>query len=195
MGMYTQLTLAVELKKDKEMLDILNKMIKMDYSELTLLSAHPLFECPRVSCIFHCGSYYFNAEPFVKLVDNEIRTTLTTCFNLKNYDDEIQKFLDWLCPYIETEGYIGTYRYEEEFEPTNIYKVDERIKIGEAFLDNFSELEITSKPFDWNDNLAKVAFEDFSNIKKDLPYYTYRRIVMALAKLEILENQGCKVKY
>ena len=42
---------------------------------------------------------------------------LTTCFNLKNYDQEIEKFLDWLCPYIQTEGYIGTYWYEEQEEP------------------------------------------------------------------------------
>lgn len=55
-------------------------------------------------------------------------------------------------------------------------------------------LEIISKPFDWNDNLSKIALEDFSMIQKDLPYCTCQTIGMALAKLELLEKQGCKVK-
>lgn len=54
--------------------------------------------------------------------------------------------------------------------------------------------EIISKPFDWNDNLSEIAQEDFSMIQKDLPYCTCQTIGMALAKLELLEKQGCKVK-
>lgn len=54
--------------------------------------------------------------------------------------------------------------------------------------------EIISKPFDWNDNLSEVAQEDFSLIQKSLPYGTASSIGMALAKLELLEKQGCKVE-
>ncbi len=53
--------------------------------------------------------------------------------------------------------------------------------------------EITAKPFDWNDNLSKEALEDFEGIQKDLPYCICQNIGMALAKLELLEKQGCKV--
>jgi hypothetical protein len=53
--------------------------------------------------------------------------------------------------------------------------------------------EIIAKPFDWNDNLSKEALEDFEGIQKDLPYCTCQNIGMALAKLELLEKQGCKV--
>ena len=53
--------------------------------------------------------------------------------------------------------------------------------------------DITAKPFDWNDNLSKEAIEDFEGIQKDLPYCTCQSIGMALAKLELLEKQGCKV--
>lgn len=53
--------------------------------------------------------------------------------------------------------------------------------------------DITAKPFDWNDNLSKEAIEDFEGIQKDLPYCTCQNIGMALAKLELLEKQGCKV--
>ena len=54
--------------------------------------------------------------------------------------------------------------------------------------------EIISEPFDWNDNFSEVAQEDFSLIQKNLSYGTASSIGMALAKLELLEKQGCKVK-
>ena len=54
--------------------------------------------------------------------------------------------------------------------------------------------EIISKPFDWNDNMSEIALEDFSLIQKSLSYGTATTIGMALAKLELLEKQGCKVE-
>ena len=48
--------------------------------------------------------------------------------------------------------------------------------------------------FTWNDNLSRIAQEDFSLIQTDLPYGICQSIGMALAKLELLEKQGCKVK-
>ena len=54
--------------------------------------------------------------------------------------------------------------------------------------------EIIAKPFDWNDNFSEVAQEDFSLIQKNLSYGTASSIGMALAKLELLEKQGCKVE-
>ena len=55
-------------------------------------------------------------------------------------------------------------------------------------------IEMVSKPFDWNDNLSEIAQEDFSMIRKSLSYGTAQTIGMALAKLELLEKQGCKVE-
>lgn len=54
-------------------------------------------------------------------------------------------------------------------------------------------VEIKSMPFSWNDNFSEVALEDFQQIQKDLPYVTCQSIGLALAKLELLEKQGCKV--
>ena len=48
--------------------------------------------------------------------------------------------------------------------------------------------------FTWNDNFSRIAQEDFSLIQKDLPYGICQSIGMALAKLELLETQGYKVK-
>lgn len=54
--------------------------------------------------------------------------------------------------------------------------------------------EIIEKPFDWNDNFSEVALEDFSMLQKSLSYGTTTTIGMALAKLELLEKQGCIVE-
>ena len=56
------------------------------------------------------------------------------------------------------------------------------------------DFKIEVIPFSWNDNFSEVAQEDFSLIQKDLPYDICQSIGMALAKLELLEKQGCKVK-
>lgn len=54
--------------------------------------------------------------------------------------------------------------------------------------------EIKVMPFDWNDNMSEIAQEDFSLIQKNLSYGTATTIGIALAKLELLEKQGCKVE-
>ena len=54
--------------------------------------------------------------------------------------------------------------------------------------------EIIERPFNWNDNLSEIAQEDFSMIRQSLSYGTATSIGMALAKLELLERQGCKVE-
>jgi hypothetical protein len=54
--------------------------------------------------------------------------------------------------------------------------------------------KIIEKPFDWNDNLSEIAQEDFAQIQKSLSYGAATTIGMALAKLELLEKQGCKVE-
>ena len=56
------------------------------------------------------------------------------------------------------------------------------------------EFTLKEEPFSWNDNMSEVALEDFSMIQKDLPYCTCQNIGMALAKLKLLEEQGCEVK-
>lgn len=42
--------------------------------------------------------------------------------------------------------------------------------------------------------MSEIALEDFSLIQKSLSYGTATTIGMALAKLELLEKQGCKVE-
>ena len=55
------------------------------------------------------------------------------------------------------------------------------------------EFTIKEEPFSFYDNFSEVALEDFSMVQKKLPYGICQSIGMALAKLELLEKQGCKV--
>lgn len=56
------------------------------------------------------------------------------------------------------------------------------------------DVEIREEPFTWDDNLSKDAIEVFEEIRDKLSYCTGQTIGMALAKLELLEKQGCKVE-
>lgn len=56
------------------------------------------------------------------------------------------------------------------------------------------EFILKAEPFTWNDNLSEIALEDFSMIQKELPYCICQSIGIALAKLELLEKQGCKLE-
>lgn len=53
--------------------------------------------------------------------------------------------------------------------------------------------ELVEVPFSWGDNFSEVAIEDFMLISKDLSYGICQSIGMALAKLELLEQQGAMV--
>lgn len=55
------------------------------------------------------------------------------------------------------------------------------------------DAEIIAKPFDWNDNMSEIAQEDFDCIRNKLSYGACQTIGLALAKLEMLEKQGCRV--
>ena len=139
MGMYTELDLKVAIKDDPIVVNILKDLSTGGSSTVKGRLDHPFFETDRCDAVGCGGSYYFDGQPHIQFIYDEIAKCwfLTTCFNLKNYNQEIEKFLDWLCPYILTEGYIGTYWYEEAFEPRNIYKENGKIKIGEHFLDAY----------------------------------------------------------
>jgi hypothetical protein len=85
----------------------------------TSLPEHIFFKCERWRHIGHMGSYYFN--PFsLRYKEDHIQRdgtqrVLLIC-NLKNYNDEIELFLDWIDQYMEF--YWGYYLYEEQDTPT-----------------------------------------------------------------------------
>lgn len=141
MGMYTELVIALELPDStpKEITDVLAFMADAKTPVYTgRLPKHPLFECDRWACLFSMSSYYFagQTQRVFKFDENANAWFLTSRANLKNYNGEIQKFLDWIEPYVcdrgETDCFVGYWRYEESTAPTLIYFVDGKFKQREA---------------------------------------------------------------
>ena len=96
---------------------------------------HPLFETDRWRMLFTSDSYYFDGITNSVLDYDGIAEAyyLTVHSNLKNYDDEINKFLDFIRPYLDTKGFLGYYRYEEDEDPVliyNSYREDEIIIVS-----------------------------------------------------------------
>jgi hypothetical protein len=135
MGMYTQLNINVTLDNNHRVIGVLNKLINQnDDEELNIDDPHPFFKCLRFRYVFHSCSYYFDSKPYANLTFDTINKLyyFSTVFDLKNYDSEIEEFLNWLCPYIETNGYLGTFWYEEWEYPWMIFKEDGKIVFKNA---------------------------------------------------------------
>lgn len=126
MGMYTELNIGVRICPTPTVLQKLNYMLGEDTEDVHI--DHPLFtDSTRWKHMLLCDSYYFDGKADSKLFIDDLCPDKPMYFlnvrcNLKNYDEEIEKFMDWLCPYIETEGFLGYKRYEEQDDPTLIYK-------------------------------------------------------------------------
>lgn len=103
MGMYIEFVCVIELKKDmlKEVINILNNMIEGE-DRYDIILFYLFFECCRWRWLFIMDSYFFlgrsnmmfEYDDIVKIYYLIIRS------NLKNYDDEINKFLNWIKLYI-----------------------------------------------------------------------------------------------
>jgi hypothetical protein len=126
MGMYTDFCFDAEFKANtpSEITELLTAWSKGD--DLTNdLPDHPFFKCDRWSFIGHCCSYYFDSKPLFRFEFDSIlnKYTINIRCNLKNYSDEIEKFCDWIYPYLaKAEGeFLGFSRYEKDQTPTLIF--------------------------------------------------------------------------
>lgn len=128
MGMYTELNIGVELDivGRQDVIDILNYMSLTGEKEGLDMSKynHKLFATDRWKWMLNGSSYYFDAQPHCEFIYDKISNSyfLTCIFNIKNYSDEIECFLDFLSPYISSNGFIGYKRYEEQYAPTLLFK-------------------------------------------------------------------------
>lgn len=126
MGMYTEFYINTEIKKTapKIVFDVLNYLFNQNelISEENLPD-HPFFKTCRWKFIGKGSSFYHIPFPLSKLEKIEGVYYLTSRSDLKNYDNEIEKFLDWIMPYIDTtdDFFIGYSRYEEDEKPTLYY--------------------------------------------------------------------------
>lgn len=137
MGMYTELAIGVEFKKDTppRVIAVLEWMVTNhdhEVCEIPLAIDHLLFKTDRWAWMLrNGGSYYFDAKPCLVWKLDEITKSyfLTVWRNIKNYTFEWENFLDFIAPYLATEGFIGHYRYEECENPTLIYNLNGKIEM------------------------------------------------------------------
>lgn len=130
MGMYTDFHLNVELHKNipGEVIDLLKYMTGQNKTEPSALPDHLLFEDTRWDYMLQCTSYYFPPTNSHSVVYEETNSKeslrhLSVLCNFKNYDYEIDLFLDWLHPYVSelNDAFVGYCRYETTEDPTLIY--------------------------------------------------------------------------
>ena len=123
MGMYTELVMSTRLKNDPEMVAVLKWMLA-EGDKPTKLPDHELFTKGRADWMLTCASYYFVPRSTHIFVFDDISkdwTFIVRC-DLKNYEGEIEAFIDRLTPYFDREDeMVGYKRFEEDREPTIIY--------------------------------------------------------------------------
>jgi len=126
MGMYTEFHFNSRLKRnvDKDIINILRYMLG-EVSHIDVVPDHELFSTDRWKVMLISDSYYFDADTHSTLRFDDISETWYLCVrcNLKNYDSEIEKFVDWITPYLRqtTGSFLGFSRYEEFEQPSLIY--------------------------------------------------------------------------
>lgn len=125
MGMYTELHFNAELIRDTphRITDVLAYMTGTTRSEPAALPDHALFGTRHWDLMLQCDSSYFPLST-ASSIDHEYgRHYLRVRSNFKNYDGEIEKFLDWIMPWVDADTEcLGYWRYEENDHPTLIYK-------------------------------------------------------------------------
>ena len=150
MGMYTELNIGVNLNKNTpdKVIKILNYMLEGndDNDEINGIN-HPLFSTDRWRWMLVSDSYYFDSRTDSSMTKDSISKCyeLNVRCNLKNYDNEISLFLNFIQPYLDTDGFIGYTRYEEYENPTLIYNTMEGIEL--ISIDNMSTKELLDE--DW----------------------------------------------
>lgn len=129
MGMYTELHFNSELEDGipEKVVETLKYMIGETEELPQSLPVCELFKTERWKIMLNCDSYFFDADTHSTLRFDKISNAYYLCIrtNLKNYDNEIEKFIDWIMPYLnKSEGeFLGFHRYEESEEPVLIHKI------------------------------------------------------------------------
>ena len=133
MGMYTALSLGVQFRRDTpaDVIDTIEYMVtgrrERAADEYSSRALHPFFSTDRWPALLRCDSYYFDWQTDYHFGPDQGRYYLTGVSNLKNYSNEINLFLDWIEPHLDTHGYLGWKMYEEDVAPTLLFRYDNKI--------------------------------------------------------------------
>jgi hypothetical protein len=137
MGYYTSLKFKAKLKHDipEEVLGILKRVLiekclvpsyKKLFNSQDVFKVdikHPFFQCERWFAVFlftNCD----NSKKGGKLYQKNDSWIIDLDTEFKNYDDEIENFLDWISPFIagrKKKQYVGFYQGEDSDSQVNLY--------------------------------------------------------------------------
>lgn len=119
MGMYTEIYVNVDFKKDtpEEVIETIRAMCEKDHTSPYLAS-----KPSRWAYLFNNGSYYLPFTECHALTWDDIgqNYSLLGKGDIKNYSSEIEEFFDFISPWVEND-FMGYMRYEEDREPTLMY--------------------------------------------------------------------------
>ena len=138
MGKYTELNIELAVKVTDNVLHVLEFMTGQSEDKNFEIPTHPLFKSPRWEYMLCCESVYFSHTAHSSIDDpcfgeddaddSHKNRVLNVRCDLKNYEDEIENFLDWIRHYTRTRGFIGYMRYEEDADPTLIYFTQDSVE-------------------------------------------------------------------
>lgn len=139
MGMYTHLSLNVNLQKDTPQ-EIIDTLLYLSYQTdiCPINEKHKLYGIERIRMVMCGDSYSFDGNTHYDFRFGEISEEweLTISSNIKNYDETYQKFLEYIQPYItddwQDKKFLGFMRYEEAQNPTLIYNTENGIEYIEV---------------------------------------------------------------
>ncbi|RPJ98091.1 hypothetical protein EH11_04171 [Bacillus subtilis] len=129
MGMYTELVCAFALIEETPncIIETLEFMSGQRDEHPSELPEHQLFlEGSRWAWMLQSDSYYFDGKTHSEIVRDTLegRYYATIRCNLKNYNNEIENFIEWISPFIykrDENSFIGYKRYEDDKVPELIF--------------------------------------------------------------------------
>lgn len=146
MGMYTRFVLNVALIKDvpEQVVNIITQMLHSDQIPAAEGLNDPIFQTDRAVWMLRCSSYYHDNINNVSFVKDEISNQwkLSVVCDLKNYENEIELFCNWIAPYVATEEFAGYRRYEETDVPRLLWFWDGKPKWYDPIMPTDCHLEM-----------------------------------------------------
>ena len=127
--MYVEFHFNAKLKDNtpENVFRILQYMIDFDIFEV-MIPAHPFFKTKKWHHILASDSGVFDASTESTIHCHHYALGVTKNFlcvkcSFENDEDEVEKFIDWITPYLDktTGDFLGFYRYESTQNPVLIF--------------------------------------------------------------------------
>nr|AMP54350.1 hypothetical protein [uncultured bacterium] len=140
MGTYTEIFFRAYVTKKSY--DLMNDIHDRGRDAIPQEHSHPFFSTRNAAGLFYAdGSSVFpyanhyssHAEPLVYGSGAQYSTIYSVSFraNLKNYDEEIEKFFDYISGSVADEGFMGYSLHEDDVDPCPVlyYSFNEELHV------------------------------------------------------------------